>query len=322
VCADLLRPTVARRRKLAAVDVGTNTIRMIVAVVDDAHNLAVVDSGREMARLGQGLVHTGRLSEAAMARASVTLARFARAIREHAPDGLTAVATSAVREASNGPEFVARIQAETGLEVAVIDGEEEARLTCLGASAALAGPAGDLLVVDIGGGSTEFVLVQGGRTTARVSVGMGVVTLTEQFLDGDPPKPPELYELDECLRERMRQVREGLGEVGAVRLVATAGTPTTLAAVDLEMAQYDPSRINNHALTLARVEELYDRLVNLPAALRREVTGVEPGREELIVAGCAILLRVMHDYQFGSVTVCDWGLREGMLIDLFDRMGN
>jgi len=322
VCADLLRPTVARRRRLAAVDVGTNTIRMIVAVVDDAGHLALVDSGREMARLGEGIVHTGRLSEAAMARAAVTLLRFAHAIREHTPEGVAAVATSAVREAANGPEFVARIRAETGLEVAVIDGEEEARLTCLGASAALTGPATDLLVVDIGGGSTEFVLVKGGRTAARVSVSMGVVTLTERYVEGDPPKPHELYELDEFLRERMREVRQGLGEVGAVRLVATAGTPTTLAAVDLEMAVYDPARINNHALTLARVEELHDRLAAIPAAARRDVTGVEPGREELIVAGCAVLLRVMHDYQFGAVTVSDWGLREGLLIDLFDRMGN
>lgn len=322
MCADLIRPTLARRHRLAAVDVGTNTIRMVVADVDDSGGLVTVAAGREMVRLGQGIVRSGRLSEDAMARAEATLARFAEAIRSQGPEAVAVAATSAVREAANGPDFVARVRAGTGLEIAVIDGEEEARLTALGAGAALTGPSTDLLVVDIGGGSTEFVLVKGGRTAARVSVGMGVVTLTERYLAGDPPKPPELYELDEALRERMRRVRKGLGEVGAVRLVATAGTPTTLAAVDLEMAEYDPARVNNHALTLARVEELYDRLVSIPAAERRQVTGVEAGREELIVAGCAILLRVMHDYQFGAVTVSDWGLREGLLLDLFDRMGN
>jgi exopolyphosphatase/guanosine-5'-triphosphate,3'-diphosphate pyrophosphatase len=322
VCADLIRPTTPKRLRLGAVDVGTNTIRMVVADVDDSHNLVTVAAGREMVRLGQGIVRTGRLSEEAMARAEATLTRFAEELRAHAPQAVAVAATSAVREAANGPEFVERVRATTGLEVAVIGGEEEARLTALGAGAVLTGPATDLLIVDIGGGSTEFVLVKGGVTAARVSVGMGVVTLTERFLAGDPPKPPELYELDEALRERMRQVRAGLGEVGTVRLVATAGTPTTLAAVDLEMARYDPARVNNHAMTLARVEELYDRLVSIPAAARREVTGVEAGREELIVAGCAILLRVMHDYQFGAVTVSDWGLREGLLLDLFDRMGN
>jgi len=322
VCADLLRPTTARRHRLAAVDVGTNTIRMLVADVDDMRHLAVVEGAREMARLGQGIVRTGRLSAEAMERALATLGRFARAIHAHAPEAVAAAATSAVREAANGAEFVARIRDETGLAVTVIDGAEEGRLTSLGAAAALTGPADDLLIVDIGGGSTEFVLVREGRIRARVSVPVGVVTLSERFLAADPPKPHELYELDECLRDRMREVRRDLGEVGGVRLVATAGTPTTLAAVDLEMAVYDPARVNNHALTLARVEELHDRLAAIPAAARRDVTGVEPGREELIVAGCAVLLRVMHDYQFGAVTVSDWGLREGLLIDLFDRMGN
>jgi exopolyphosphatase/guanosine-5'-triphosphate,3'-diphosphate pyrophosphatase len=322
VSDSLIRPTTARRRRLAAVDVGTNTLRMVVADVDDAHHVVSVSTGREIVRLGQGIIHTGCLADEAMDRAVKTLSRFADEIRAHDPEGVAVAATSAVREADNGPDFVARVRAETGLEVAVVDGGEEARLTALGASAVLTGPAADLLIVDIGGGSTEFILIHGGETAARVSVRMGVVTLTERHLHTDPPKAAELYALDDELRERMREVRRGLGEVGGVRMVATAGTPTTLAAVDLEMAAYDPARINNHVLPLARVEELHDRLATVPIAARRAITGVEPGREELIVAGCAVLLRVMHDYQFGAVTVSDWGLREGMLIDLFDRMGN
>ena len=319
---DLILPTTARRRRLAGVDVGTNTLRMLVAEVDDRHRLTPVAHGREMARLGEGLVATGRMSDRAVARALDCLAGFAKAIAGAAPEATAAVATSAVRESANGPEFVSRVRERTGLEVRVIDGEEEARLTALGATGALAGPLGDLLVLDIGGGSTELALRKGGVPAAQVSIGVGVVTLTERFIRSDPPKPHELYALDDHLRDHMRAARRALGDVGPVRLVATAGTPTTLAAIDQEMTSYDPARINNHHLTLARVEELFDRLATMPMAQRARVTGIERGREDLIVAGCAVLYRVMHDWQFGGVTVSDWGLREGLVLDLFDRMGN
>lgn len=322
MCADLLHPTARRRRCVAGVDVGTNTLRMLVAEVDDLHHITPVAQGREMARLGAGLVDTGRMSDRSVGRALDCLERFAKEIAEAAPEATAAVATSAVREAANGPEFVAKVRDRTGLEVRVIDGEVEAKLTALGAIAALAGPKDDLLVLDIGGGSTELTLVRGGATTVGVSVGVGVVTLTERFLHADPPKTQELYALDAHLREHMRGVRRSLGEVGPARLVATAGTPTTLAAIDLEMTAYDPARINNHHLTLARMEELFDRLTPMTMAARAEVTGIERGREDLIVAGCAVLYRVMHDWQFAGVTVSDWGLREGLVIDLFDRMGN
>jgi exopolyphosphatase/guanosine-5'-triphosphate,3'-diphosphate pyrophosphatase len=322
VCADLILPTTARRHRLAGVDVGTNTIRLLIAEVDDRHHVTPIAQGREMARLGEGMTRTGRLSDAAMARGLKCLEGFAGALAEHAPEATWAVATSAVREAANGPDFVRHIRERTGLDVQVIDGEEEARLSALGASGSLVGPANDLLVLDIGGGSTEFVLKRGGALVARVSVPIGVVMLTERFLASDPPKPHELYDLDEHLRARMREVRGSLGDVGNVRLVATAGTPTTLAAIDLGMAEYDPARVNNHAMTLAKVEELFDRLASVPLAARAAMVGIERGREDLIVSGCAVLYRVMHDWQFGAVTVSDWGLREGLVLDLFDKMGN
>jgi exopolyphosphatase/guanosine-5'-triphosphate,3'-diphosphate pyrophosphatase len=321
VSADLIGLTTARRHRLAGVDVGTNTIRMLVADVDNLHQVTPLAQGREMARLGEGMGRTGRLSDAAMARGLKCLEGFAETLAAQAPEATRAVATSAVREAGNGPEFVRQVRERTGIDVQVIDGEEEARLSALGAAGSLVGPADDLLVLDIGGGSTEFVLKRGGVLVARVSVPIGVVMLTERFLASDPPKPHELYDLDEHLRDRMREVRARLGDVGNVRLVATAGTPTTLAAIDMEMAVYDPARVNNHPMTLARVEELFDKLASVPLAERAGITGIERGREDLIVSGCAVLYRVMHDWQFGGVTVSDWGLREGLVLDLFDRLG-
>jgi len=311
----------ARTSRVAAVDVGTNTIRLLVARINEQHVIHVEHSDREMTRLGEGLAHTGRIADVAVERSLAVLGRFSEKIRELAPDGVAVAATSAVREAENGPQFAERVRAETGLDLNVIPGDEEARLTALGASSVLNGDTRNLLIVDIGGGSTEFILIKGGEQAARVSVPMGVVTATERFLEGDPPRQPELYDLDEFLRKHMRTVREGLGELGNVRLVATAGTPTTLAAMDQEMTVYDPARINNHVLPLLRVEELYARIARASIAERARMTGIESGREELMVSGCAILLRVMHDFQFGAVSVSDYGLREGLAIDLFERLG-
>jgi len=147
-----------------------------------------------------------------------------------------------------------------------------------------------------------------------------VVSATESCIGSAPAKNRDLYELDDLIREQIDKVRRTLGSVGSVRLVATAGTPTTLAAIDQKMADYDPQKISNYVLSLARVEQLHDQIANLSLSQRRELVGVEAGREELLVAGCAILLRVMHDFQFGTVVVSDWGLRAGLILDLFDRM--
>lgn len=320
--ANLILPKSARKKRLASVDVGTNTLRYLVAEVDQDHRITEQAGGREMTRLGEGIIATGHLSDAAMDRSVAALSAFAEAIRKAAPDEVMAVATSAVREAENGSVFVERVRAETGLELAVIDGEEEARLTAMGAASALMGDRNNMLIVDIGGGSTEFVHLSGGKQVGEVSTPLGVVTATERHVRHDPPRQDELYDLDEDIRAHVGQVRKKLGNVAGVRLVATAGTPTTLAAMDQEMAVYDPARINNHTMTLGKVEELFDRIATVSIAARSRMTGVDPGREELLVAGTAILLRIMHDWQFGVVTVSDFGLREGVLIDLFDKVGD
>ncbi len=317
--ANLISLTSARRKRLASVDVGTNTLRYLVAEVDQDHRITEQTSGRKMTRLGEGIIDTGRLSDAAMDRSLTALSTFAEAIKKAAPDEMLAVATSAVREAQNGAEFVQRVRAETGLELTVINGGEEARLTAIGAASVLAGDRSNLLIVDIGGGSTEFVHMTGGEQVGTVSIPLGVVTATERHVKHDPPRQHEMYDLDEDVRTHIDRVRKALGNVGAVRLVATAGTPTTLAAMDQEMAVYDPDRINNHVMTLGRVEELFDQIATVSIAKRSRMTGIDPGREELLVAGSAILLRIMHDWQFGVVTVSDFGLREGVLIDLYER---
>ena len=318
---NLIVPKIARRHRLAAVDVGTNTLRLLIADVDQDHRIVPVAGEREMTRLGEGLIHSGRISDAAIERSVKALSRFAERIREYPPERTAVVATSAVREAENGADFVARVEAETGLDVSVIGGDEEARLTSLGAGSVLNGDRNDLLILDIGGGSTEFIHIKGGTRVGTCSVPLGVVTATERCISRAPAPMRERYELDEYIRGHMETVRRELGNIGQVRLVATAGTPTTLAAVDQEMVVYDPGRINNYRLALGRVEELHDWLADLSIRERAAVNGVEAGREELIVAGCAILLRVMHDYQFGVVVVSDWGLREGVLIDLFEQIG-
>ncbi len=318
--SNLIQPTFHESLRLGAVDVGTNTLRLLIADVDNQYRVTPLQSAREMARLGEGMGRNGHLSEVAMERAVKALEGFAKILDDTPPMHLAMAATSAVREADNGAEFVQRVRERTGLELNVIDGAEEARLTSLGATSVLTGDVRDLLILDIGGGSTELILIRDGRRVKEVSVPLGVVTATERCITSAPAKPQDLYNLDDYTRGYMATIRSVLGDVGAVRLVATAGTPTTLAAIDQEMAVYRPERINNYALSLERVEELFEWLGSLSLEDRRRIVGIESGREELIVAGAAILLRVMHDYQFAAVVVSDSGLREGLIIDLFDQM--
>lgn len=320
--ANLIQPQFLQRHKLAAVDVGTNTLRLLIADVDSTGQVTSLHTERDMVRLGQGLAASGSLCDEAMDRAIVTMRRFAEAIGSHAPEQVVAMATSAVREADNGQLLIDRFREEVGVDVAIINGEEEARLTSIGAGAVLTGDLGNLMITDIGGGSTELIQLVEGQIRARVSVPLGVVTATERCLTADPPSARELYDLDDHIRDHMQVVRRALPSPGRARLVATAGTPTTLAAIDQEMQCYDPDKINNYVLTLDRVEELYGWLSGISIAERSRITGIEPGREELILSGCAILLRVMHDYQFASVTVSDWGLREGMILDLFEQVSS
>jgi exopolyphosphatase/guanosine-5'-triphosphate,3'-diphosphate pyrophosphatase len=286
--------------RVAAVDIGTNSTRLLIAAGE--HELA-----REsiVTRLGEGVDGSGRLGGAAQQRVLDVLAGFRARIEAHGCERAAAVMTSAVRDAANGSEFSRRVADALGFEPRVLSGDDEARLTYDGATA---GRDGEYLVIDIGGGSTELVL----GTSFHVSAQIGVVRHSERHLHSDPPTPAELGNLTRDVRKLlMAHVPVRLRE-NRMSAIAVAGTPTQCAAIDLGLQYYDPDRIEGHILTAPRLRELLDRVAAVPLAQRREITGLDPARAPVIVAGIAILLEVVNCFGLAQVEASErdilWGL--------------
>ncbi|MGH7392433.1 MAG: hypothetical protein ACREM3_23700, partial [Candidatus Rokuibacteriota bacterium] len=274
--------------RLAGIDLGSNTVRLLVVEVGDAGGWRVVDQDQRVTRLGEGLASSGRLGEAPMARTTVAIAEYvARAARAGARE-TRIIATSAVREAANGGDFVAALERATGARVDVVSGEDEARLTVRGIAAGLGRAAGSMLAFDIGGGSTEFTLARDGRVAAAVSLGLGVVPLAERYPFPGPVEGPRYRALEREVRERLAaELPPAIRRSGLADLVGTAGTVTTLAALDLGLAAYDAARVQGHRLARAAVVRLRDRLGALTVRERGDLPCLEPGRADLIVPGVA-----------------------------------
>jgi exopolyphosphatase / guanosine-5'-triphosphate,3'-diphosphate pyrophosphatase len=313
-----------RTTRLAAIDVGTNTIRLLIGEPDGRGGYRPVFGAQEITRLGQGLQPDKTLKPEPMRRSLAVLARYRAIAADHGVGPIAAAGTSALREAANRDEFLARARREADLPIAVISGEEEARLTLLGIRSSLDPPPRCMLMLDIGGGSTELLLADGPRALGLVSTGLGAVKLAEGYLADDPPTPAQMDAAGRAADQRFARVREG--ELPAWTeppvFVGTAGTITTLAAVDLALAPYDPARVTGHRLTRDRVEHLVADLASLPLSRRREVRGLEPARADIIVAGALICLSALRTLDFPGLVVSDGGLREGILLDLLDRHGN
>jgi exopolyphosphatase/guanosine-5'-triphosphate,3'-diphosphate pyrophosphatase len=303
----------------AAIDVGTNTLRLLVAEAIASDDFTILHEEQEITRLGEGLLPTRLLQDEPQRRSLAALRRFAEAARRFKAEQVAAVATSAVREAENREELVTEIARETGLTIRVIDGREEACLTLLGVRHGLHLGSHRVLVMDVGGGSTEFVLAKGEDIEAIISTCLGVVKLTEQHLVSDPPTPGELQALEEVVAERIDRLRGELPSLEGTWLIGTAGTVTTLAAIDLALLTYDRERVQGHRLTLVRVRELFDRLAALPLRERRRVPGLEPGRADIILAGAALVSVSMEQLGYSEMRVSDGGLREGILLDLLKK---
>lgn len=303
-------------RRLAAIDLGTNTVRLLVVETSPAGWRALHEEQR-VTRLGEGQAATGRLQPAPMQRTAAAVADFARRAEGAGAPDVRIVATSAVREAVNGAEFLALVRSSAGRQVRVISGDDEARLTLLGVSRGLPGLKGDFLLFDIGGGSTEFVLARAGRATAVVSVRLGVVELAERFVGAGPVDLARYEAMAALVRARLAAgLTEAIVRHGAVTLVGSAGTATTLAALDLGLEAYDATRVQGHLLTRAAVERLRARLSALSLAERAALPCVEPGRADLIVPGAAVCLEAMDRLGFDVLMVSDRGLREGILCEI------
>ena len=303
-------------KRVAAVDIGTNSVRLLVADVDGASprdaKIVPLDRRMRITRLGQGVDGTRALAPEAIARTAAVLREYRDAIAEHGVTQVRATATSAARDASNRDEFFTAAHGALGVTPELLSGEEEAALSFLGATADLDAPA-PYLVVDIGGGSTEFVL----GTDAPVgllSLDMGCVRITEQFIHSDPPAPEELSNAVAVVRDLVAEVPRVIpGALDAVTLVGLAGTVTTVAAVEQGLPEYDPEKIHHFRLTREAAEDVFRTLATESAEQRRHNPGLESGRVDVIVGGAAVLVGIFRVLGFDEMLVSEADILDGLV---------
>jgi len=280
--------------RVAVADLGTNSTRLLVADVADGQ-VRELERRSVVTRLGDGVDASGRLGEAAQERVLDVLAVYAEAIERHGCERQVAVLTSAVRDAANGAAFAATVRERFGLDARTIEGDEEARLTYLGATAARdRGDATPLLVVDIGGGSTELVAGAGGAMDFHVSTQAGVVRHSERFLASDPPARAGMDALARDVRALIEEAVPAAVRERVRAVVAVAGTATSVAAIDGEVEPYDPARVEGRVVRDYRLAEISATVAALPLEERRAVPGLHPDRAPTIVAGTIILAQVLE----------------------------
>jgi exopolyphosphatase / guanosine-5'-triphosphate,3'-diphosphate pyrophosphatase len=285
---------------VAVIDIGTNTTRLLVAEAEDAE---VVELERRtiITSLGRGVDATGRLADDAMDRVAEAIAVYREVIDRLGAERVVAVATSAMRDSENGPEFHDYLQEKYGVDARTISGDEEARLTFLGATAGRNDDR-ETVVIDIGGGSTEYVVGRAGRDPGfHTSTQMGSVRFTERFLESDPPAQSELQELAEA-------VRQTVPDVSADHAIAVAGTATSVAAID------GAEDVHGYHLTLASCERVAAKLAGLTVEQRRKVEGLHPDRAPTIVAGAVILTESVRSLGLNEVEVSDRDLLHGAVL--------
>jgi exopolyphosphatase/guanosine-5'-triphosphate,3'-diphosphate pyrophosphatase len=296
---------------VAVVDIGTNSTRLLVAEVGDG-SLRELARDSIVTRLGEGVDATGRLGDEPMGRVFAALDSFAADIERATVR--TAVMTSAVRDAANGAEFAAIVRDRYGLEAATLSGDEEARLTSLGATVTRAGD-DTVLVIDIGGGSTELVVGRGADLVFHISTQVGVVRHSERYLHTDPPTADELAALMEDARGVFEAAVPAEVRSRPVVGIGVGGTATQLASIDLGLVEHDRDRIEGHTVSRERLEELRDRLAALPLAERREVTGLDPARAPTIVAGATILREVLGAFALDGFEASERDILWGVALD-------
>lgn len=318
------RITLAAEVNYASIDIGSNTFRLLIAK-PSAGPLPWqrIDYAHRITRLGEGLHHSGRLSEAGMNRALATFSEFAELLNKHSiPDERTfAAATAAMRDAENGQQFAERVKAETGIHIRIISGVDEARMSLSGACSVLnADTQEDMLLFDIGGGSTEFIRARNQSRMDDISRKLGVVRLVEAHLHSDPPSEHDYNALKAAANEHLAAVEAHWPDHRTpTHLVGTAGTVTTLAAAALDLFPYDAETINNHRMSRADFTALRDRLLSMTHEQRQKIRTIEPGRADLIIAGLAIVDAVMQRWNYEELITVDAGLLEGLWLQIANK---
>lgn len=303
--------------RIAAIDIGSNSTRLLLADVSASGEIDEIARESIVTRLADGVDSSGSLADAAMQRVFEAIATYRDAWTAAGVEAVGGVATSAVREAANGLLFAAEINEVFDAGIEVIGGDTEAELTFAGASSGgVIGRSGRVLVVDIGGGSTEFIVGDDGELSFHVSTQIGAVRQSERHLHGDPPTGEELAALSAEVAGRIEDAVPKEFRRGVDRAFGVAGTPTVLASVDQALEVFDPWKVHGYAITERACAGMLERLGSLPLAARREVVGLHPDRAPTIVAGAAILQSTMKAFDLPSVTVSEHEILYGVALQL------
>ncbi len=303
--------------RVAVVDIGSNSTRLLIADVEDGTVTDELERISVVTRLGAGVDADGRLRDDAMERVYSTLADFRALIDRHHADTALAVLTSAVRDAANGKEFAEVVEHRFGLTPHVLTGDQEARLSFLGATSDRdPSDKTPTLLVDIGGGSTEVVIGTGRDAEFHVSNQVGVVRQTERHIHSDPPTDAELEAVREDAQAVLRQGVPAERREDVKRAIAVAGTATSLAAIAQELEPYDPEKVHGYVLSRTEAEAILGRLASMPLAERRHVAGLDPARAPTIVAGAVILLCVLDLFGLSETEVSEHDILRGAALGL------
>jgi len=307
--------------RTASIDIGTNTIRLLICEQTDDGVLHKLYIDRVITRLGEGFPDDKKiLNRKAVDRSIAALKDFSQIIKDYNVSKIRAVATSVVRESENSIEFRERVKHEAGIKVEVISGEVEAQLTVSGVLNSVSIDAEHCLIFDIGGGSTEYICVQKSNIIKLVSINLGVVHLTEEFLKNNIESDLDMAKLSLSIEKTLDRELKGFEDksLQGLSLVGTAGTPTTLAAIELGLKEYKPELINNFILTEDMITSIIKRLVKISKKERAKLIGLEKGREDIIIPGALILLGTLKKFSANEVIVSDGGVLEGIAHSLVD----
>jgi exopolyphosphatase/guanosine-5'-triphosphate,3'-diphosphate pyrophosphatase len=305
--------------RLAAIDIGTNSVHMIVVRVRPDRSFEVIDREKEMVRLGAGGLDGRKLTDGAMSAALLALTKFRRIAESHQVDEILAAATSATREAENGPEFLNRMTEETGIRARVISGTEEARLIHLAAVYGVDVTHGKAVVIDIGGGSVEITLGDRRPTMGR-SFKVGVIRLTERFVKSDPLASRDERRLSRYIIGEIDRYVTQVKTAGFDRVIGTSGTILSLGTMAAQAQTGEaPHELRNLRVSARQVHKLRKQVVSLGLQQRLKLPGLEPRRADIVVAGAVLLDTILKRLGAAEITLCDLALREGLILDYVER---
>lgn len=311
-------------RILASIDIGTNTFRLLISDVHKENDQFIINelhSERVITRLGEGLSDNNLLKEEGIEGGIKTLKGFSRTISRYNVSGVSVIGTSALREAENKDIFIKRAKEEAGIDIEIVSEEEEAKLTAMGMTMDIPVPESSLLI-DIGGGSTEFIFMNNGNIRKIKSLKLGVVYLTEKYLKNDPPATEELMIMNEYITKMLDSAMEFKNLItGDTIFIGTAGTITTLSAMLQGLDRYNRKKIHKSTISLDAVKRVYEEISQISMKERAELYPVLLDRRmDIIVSGVLILKLIMVTLGFKEIMVSDYGLREGIIIKLYERI--